>query len=270
VVGVEFVRDGQLERARVGREVIVSAGAIESPKLLLLSGIGPADALIARGIRVVADRAGVGANLQDHPRVSLRWEGRQALPGSSVSAGLLTYSRKPAPAAPPDIQFYVGRGLQEEDRSITLTVAFTRPESRGIVSLGSDDPLAPPVIRANYFTEPADLDALVEGMRLAVALAATRAYEPLIGAPVAPAAHAPSDHDLRALVRDTSATMFHPVGTCRMGRDDGAVVDPELRVRGVEGLRVADASVMPIVVNCQSNAACVMIGERAADLLREA
>jgi len=267
VIGVEFVRDGRLERARTRREVILSAGAIESPKLLMLSGLGPADALAARGVRVVADLAGVGANLQDHPRVSLRWEGRQALPGSSVSAGLLTYSRRQAGAGPPDIQFYVGRGLQAEERSITLTVALTRPESRGVVSLGSDDPLAPPLVRANYFTEPGDLDALVEGMRLAVALAATRAYEPLVGAPLVPAAGVPSDGELRAVVRETSATMFHPVGTCRMGRDDGAVVDPELRVRGVEGLRVADASVMPVVVNCQSNAACVMIGERAADLL---
>lgn len=270
VVGVEFARDGRLERARARREVVVAAGTIESPKLLMLSGIGPADALGARGIPVVADLADVGANLQDHPRVSLRWEGRQVLPGSSVSAGLLTYSRTPATDAPPDIQFYVGRGLQEEDRAITLTVAFTRPESRGVVSLGSGDPLAPPVIRANYFTEPGDLDALVEGMRLARALAATRAYEPLVGAPVAPAPGASSLDDLRALVRETSATMFHPVGTCRMGLDEGAVVDPELRVRGVEGLRVADASVMPVVVNCQSNAACVMIGERASDLLREA
>ena len=110
VTGVELVRDGRVEWARARREVIVSAGAIESPKLLMLSGIGPADALRARGIGVVADLPGVGANLQDHPRVSLRWEGRRALPGSSVSAGLLTYSQRPASAASPDIQFYVGRG----------------------------------------------------------------------------------------------------------------------------------------------------------------
>jgi len=269
VTGVEFARDGRLARARARRAVIVAAGAIESPKLLMLSGIGPADALAARGIPVVVDRPAVGANLQDHPRVSLRWEGRQVLPGSSVSAGLLTFSRTPASDAPPDIQFYVGRGLREEDRAITLTVAFTRPASRGAVSLGSADPLAPPVIRANYFTEPGDLDALVEGMRLAQALAAARAYEPLRGAPLAPGPGASSDDDRRALVRETAATMFHPVGTCRMGQDDGAVVDPELRVRGVDGLRVADASVMPTVVNCQTNAACVMIGERVVDLLRE-
>jgi len=269
VAGVEFVRDGRIERARARREVVVAAGAIESPKLLLLSGVGPADHLRAHGIPVVADLPGVGANLQDHPRVSLQWEGRRVLPGSSVSAGLLTFSRSPAPSAPPDIQFYVGRGLDEEDPFITLTVAFTRPASRGSVSLRSADPLAPPIIRANYFTEPRDLDAMVEGLRLAQALAATRPYAALRGRPVAPGSEAGSPAAFRAFARETTATMFHPAGTCRMGEDQDAVVDPQLRVRGLQSLRVADASVMPRGVNCQSNAACVMIGERAADLLRE-
>lgn len=268
VTGVEFVRDGRIERARTRREVVVAAGAIESPKLLLLSGIGPAGQLRAHGLPVVADLPGVGASLQDHPRVSLRWAGRRVLPGSSVSAGLLTFSRSPAPATSPDIQFYVGRGLDEEDPFITLTVAFTRPASRGSVSLRSPDPLAPPIIRANYFTEPRDLDAVVEGLRLAQALAATRPYETLRGAPVEPGPEAASPDALRAFAHQTTATMFHPAGTCRMGQDEGAVVDPGLRVRGVQGLRVADASVMPRVVNCQTTAACVMIGERAADLLR--
>ncbi len=144
---------------------MLSAGAIESPKLLMLSGIGPADALRARGIEAVLDLPGVGANLQDHPRVSLRWAATKPLAPSSVSAGLFTSSRRGgASPRPPDIQFYVGRGLDVADPFVTLTVAMSQPASRGSIALRSSDPLAPPVIKAQYFAEPGDLDALVEGV----------------------------------------------------------------------------------------------------------
>jgi choline dehydrogenase len=267
VTGVEFVRNGRVEQARARREVIVSSGAIETPKLLMLSGIGPADALRAHKIDVLVDVPGVGANLQDHPRVSVRWESRRPLAGSTVSGGLLTWARSRTGSTPPDLQFYVGRGLSEPDTFVTLTLAMTQPESRGSVALRSADPLAAPAIHARYFQEARDLDALVEGIRLARAFAATRAYAPLVGKPVAPASASDDAGAIRAFIRATSGTMFHPVGTCRMGRDPLSVVDPELRVRGIEGLRVADASVMPTVVNAQTNAACVMIAERAADLV---
>jgi choline dehydrogenase len=266
-VGIEVARAGQLEQLTARREVILSAGAIESPKLLMLSGIGRGDALRAHGIRTLVDVPGVGANLHDHPRVGVRWESRQPLPGSSVAAGLLTSSRSRTSADAPDIQFYVGRGLVDVDAFITLTVALTRPESRGAITLRSTDPLTPPMIRAGYFEDARDLDALVEGVRLALALGAARPYEPLRGAPAGGTDLSTPDK-IRAFIRATSDTMFHPAGTCRMGTDSGAVVDGALRVHGVHGLRVADASIMPTVVNCQCNAACVMIGEKAADALQ--
>ncbi len=265
--GVEILRGGRVEHVRARREVIVAAGAIESPKILMLSGIGAADALRAHDLAPVVDLPAVGANLQDHPRVSVRWEGLQKLPGSTVSAGLLVSSTGRS-AAIPDLQFYVGRGISDVDPFITITVAHTRPASRGSIGLRSGDPLAPPRIEANYFRERADLDGLVAGLRLALDLGSSRAYAKLRGAPVAPTAGATSNDALRTLVRQTADTMFHPAGTCRMGSDAASVVDPQLRVRGVQGLRVADASIMPRVLNAQCNAACVMIGVRAADLLK--
>jgi choline dehydrogenase len=267
VTGVEFARGGQVERAIARREVIVSAGSIATPQLLMLSGIGPSAHLRALGVPVVVDAPTVGENLQDHPRVSVRWNSRQPLAGSTVSAGLLTGSRGRSSPSPPDVQFYVGRGLSEIDRFITLTLAMTQPASRGRIRLRSTDPTVAPLIDARYFAEPSDLDALVSAVRLARAFAATRAYAPLIGTPVAPESSDDSAAAIRAFIRATSGTMFHPVGTCRMGADAASVVDPQLRVRGVDGLRIADASIMPTVVNAQTNAACVMIGERAADLL---
>ena len=266
--GVEILRGGRVEHMRARREVVLAAGAIESPKILMLSGIGGADALRAHGIAPLIDLPAVGADLQDHPRVSVRWEGLQKLPGSTVSAGLLVSSAGRSSTAIPDLQFYVGRGISDVDPFITLTVAFTRPASRGSIALRSADPLAAPRIRANYFGEARDLDATVEGVRLALDLGSSRAYAKLRGALVAPAPGTASAEAIRAFVRQTADTMFHPAGTCRMGTVAGSVVDPQLRVRGVQGLRVADASIMPVVLNAQCNAACVMIGERAADLLK--
>jgi choline dehydrogenase len=242
--------------------VVLAAGVIETPKILMLSGIGPADALRKLGIAVVADRAGVGANLHDHPKVSLRWNARRPLAASSVSAGLITRSGRPGP---PDIQFYVGRGLDVADSFVTVTVALSQPQSRGVVRLRSTDPTAAPLIEANYFREPQDLEALLKGAQLARSLAGARAYAEIRGDAVDPLDSAATPDDLRSFIRRTADTIFHPVGTCRMGRSDEAVVDPELRVRGVEGLRIADASVMPTVVNCQTLAVCLVVAEKAAE-----
>jgi choline dehydrogenase len=264
---VEVLRSGARERVRARREIIVSSGAIETPKLLMLSGIGPAAVLRKHGIPVVRDSAGVGGNLQDHPRVGLRWAAQQPLAPSSVSAGLFTHSPQGSGARPPDIQFYVGRGLDTPDPFVTLTIVMSQPASRGTVTLRSADPLAPPVIEANYFAESSDLDALVHGVRLARDIAHSTAYEGLRGAAVDPLDTARSAADVRAFIRRVSDTIFHPVGTCRMGRGPDAVVDPELRVHGITGLRVADASIMPVSVNSQTMAACVMIGEKAAEYL---
>jgi choline dehydrogenase len=272
VTGIELVREGKPVRVAVAREVILCSGVIESPKLLMLSGIGPADALKTLGITPVVDAPELGANLHDHPRVSLRWASRQPLAPSSVSAGLLVYSRavggqprSEGSGAPPDLQFYIGRGLDVVEQFVTLTVALSGPRSRGSIALRSANPDDAPLIRAGYFSEPSDLEALVEGVRLARALAATKAYAGLLGDSVDPKADEQTPDALRAYVRRAADTIFHPVGTCRMGNDQRAVVDPQLRVRGVAGVRVADGSVMPVSVNCQTHAACLLIGWRAAE-----
>lgn len=274
VVALEVTRaEGRAERVRVTREVVVAAGVIESPKLLMLSGIGPADTLKKLGIAVVVDSPDVGANLHDHPRVSLRWASGRPLPGSSVSAGLFVHSRaagtprSEALGTTPDLQFYVGRGLDTVDEFITLTVALCAPRSRGSIALQSTDPDDPPLIHAGYFTEPSDLDALAEGVRLARALADTKAYAGLRGAAVDPKADEQSPEAIRAYIRRAADTIFHPVGTCRMGSDSRSVVDPALRVRGVDNVRVADGSVMPVSVNSQTHAACLLIGAKAAEMI---
>jgi choline dehydrogenase len=273
VVAVEVFTNGRVDRVRVAREVVISTGVMESPKLLMLSGIGPADALRRLSIPVIVDAPDVGANLHDHPRVSLRWSSRRTLAGSSVSAGLLVHSRAAGPArseasgAPPDLQFYVGRGLDTADEFITLTVALSVPRSRGSVSLRSANAEDRPVIRTGYFTENSDVDALAEGVRIARALSETKAYAALRGAAVDPTATEQTPEALRAFIRRAADTIFHPVGTCRMGSDSRAVVDATLRVRGVSNLRVADGSVMPVSVNCQTHAACLLIGVKAAQYI---
>jgi choline dehydrogenase len=271
VTGVEFLRGGAApgatrttEQVEVTREVIVCAGAIESPKVLMLSGIGPADHLRAHGIPVVLDLPGVGMNLHDHPRIGFRWAGLTTLPGSSVSAGLLTHSVRGVNPGAPDLQFYVGRGLSAPDPAIAFSVTVCRPHSRGSITLRSTDPLAAPVIRAGYFTDARDMDVAVEGVRLARAIAGSRAYDKLRGAAADPLDTEITPEQVRTFIRRVASTIYHPGGTCRMGRSADAVVDPQLRVRGIDGLRVADASVMPTVVNAQTHAACVMIGEKAA------
>lgn len=270
VAGVEYLRDGKSAQARATREVIVSSGVIDSPKLLMLSGIGPADQLKALGIPVVADVPGVGQNFQDHLKLSVRWNGKTELPGSTVTAGLFTRSSQMDWGNPPDLQFYVGRGVETPDKFITITVSLVQPRSRGEVRLRSADPLAAPIIRANYLQEQADVDALVRGVKLARWFGEADAYAPLRGDEILPGPAAKTDADIAAFVRSDTDTIYHGAGTCKMGpaSDARAVVDPSLRVRGVQGLRVADASIMPDVVNAATHAACVMIGEKAALLVR--
>ena len=263
VVGVEYLREGRLERVRAGRDVVVCAGAVDSPRLLMLSGIGAADDLRALDIEVAADLPGVGRNLQDHPKLSIRWRGTTALPASTVTAGLFTSSSS---ASTPDLQFYVGRGIDQRDEFITITVALVQPSSRGTIGLRSADPLAAPVIRANYLTDVRDLTALVEGAALARRLGASTAYDRLRAEEIEPGLLI---QDLAQFARTKTDTIYHPTGTCRMGpaSDRDAVVDSQLRVHGIDGLRIADASIMPEIVNAPTHAACVMIGERCAAIL---
>lgn len=267
--GVEYVRDGTREQVRASREVVLCGGVIDSPKLLMLSGIGPANHLKSLGIPVIADVAGVGQNFQDHLKLSIRWNGKTELPGSTVTAGMFTRSSQAARGTIPDLQFYVGRGTETADRFITITVSLVQARSRGEVRLRSNDAAAAPVIRANYLQEQADVNALVRGVHLARWFGESEAYTPLRADEILPGAAMKSDVELAAFVRRDADTIYHGAGTCRMGPsgDAAAVVDAALRVRGVEGLRVADASIMPELVNATTNAACVMIGEKAADLM---
>jgi choline dehydrogenase len=270
-VGVEYLRDGQPERARAAREIILCGGVIDTPKLLMLSGIGAADYLQGHGIAVVADVPGVGRNFQDHLKLSIRWSGKTELPGSTVTAGMFVRSDPGNYGDPPDLQFYVGRGLETPDRFITITVSLVFPKSRGEVRLRSADPLAAPIIRANYLQEQADVNALVRGVKLARYFGEGDSYADLKGEELLPGPALTSDADLGVFARRDSDTIYHGAGTCKMGpaSDAAAVVDPSLRVRGVDGLRVADGSIMPEVVNATTNAACVMIGEKASDLVRQ-
>lgn len=263
--GVVIERNGQTQHVRATREVVLSGGVIESPKILMLSGVGPAAMLRSNGIRVVAESPGVGGNLHDHPRVSVRWKSLKPLAPSSTSAGLFVKSAPSVPIA--DLQFYVGRGLDAVDDFITLTVSLSQPHSRGSLTLRSANPHDAPLIHPNYFAASHDVDALVEGVRLAREIAATRAYHGLRGDAVDPAADQTTPDQVRAWIRRVADTIFHPVGTCRMGDSTDAVVDGQLRVRGIERLRVADGSVMPMVVNSQTNAACLVIGECVSRLI---
>lgn len=267
-VGVEFVRDGGVtpERVRAAREVVLCAGAIDSPRLLMLSGIGDAGMLRAHGIEVAADLPGVGRNLQDHLKLSVRWKGRTTLPGSTVTAGLFTASGE---SPVPDLQFYVGRGADNPDQLVSLTVSLVRPHSRGFVTLRSADPSAPPVICANYLQADDDVAALRDGVRLTRELGSSRMYDSVRSEEVEPGVDVTSRRDLDAFIRANVDTIYHLAGTCRMGlgADAASVVDANLRVCGVDALRVADASIMPVVVNAPTHAACVVIGEKCAELI---
>ncbi len=269
VVGVEYLREGGLVRTQARREVVLCAGAVDSPRLLMLSGIGAADQLRAHRIAVVANLPGVGRNLQDHLKLSVRWTGRTTLPGSMVTAGLFTASRS---VSPPDLQFYVGRGLEQPDAFVTIAVSLVRPQSRGTIELRSAEPLAAPLIRANYLQSQADVDALLQGVRLARLLGASTAYDHLRANEVEPGLTARSAADLERFARQKTDTFYHPAGTCRMGpaSDADTVVDAQLRVHSVDGLRVADASIMPEVVNAPTHATCVAIGEKCASLILKA
>jgi choline dehydrogenase len=266
VSGVNYVREGRVERARATREVIVCAGAVDSPRLLMLSGIGPANDLHSLGIDIVADVPGVGQNLQDHLKLSVRWKGKSTLPGSTVTAGLYVSSDA---ASLPDLQFYVGRGASQPDDLVSITVSLVTPKSRGSIALRSAGPQAAPIIRANYLQADGDAAALVRGVRLARELGCSAAFDALRSIEVEPGAAITADGDLERFVRQKSETIYHLAGTCRMGleSDPLAVVDPSLRVHGIEGLRVADASIMPEIVNAPTHATCIAIGEKCAALI---
>ncbi|QDL12309.1 choline dehydrogenase [Brasilonema octagenarum UFV-E1] len=278
-VGVEYLHEGMLHQVRVNQEVILSAGAFDSPKLLLLSGIGDAEYLQGLGISVVADLPGVGQNLQDHLIVPVAQQTTQeihpAITSNVSEAGLFFHSEGNL-EAPPDVQFFFGPdifvppGYDRPDWGFTGVVSLTHFQNIGSVSLRSSDPKDPPVIRMNYLQSEADVRKLVAGIRLMRQLFQSRAFDEFGGKEVAPGAGVQNDAALEAYIRETCSTGHHQTGTCKMGTDPMAVVDSELRVHGVKGLRVADASIMPTLVRGNTNAPIIMIGEKAADFIKAA
>jgi len=277
--GVEYVQNGRRHAVEVADdgEVVLSAGAVQTPQLLMLSGIGDADHLAEYGVDARVDLPGVGRNLQDHLLVAATWECSESvdLPSHSnlVESGAFARTDPDLPA--PDVEFhlvplfFMGHGFDNPDGSgFSAAVTQLRPESRGRITLASDDPLDDPVIDPRYLSEQADLDVLVDGLELAREIGRADALDPVRGDEVWPGADVTDRAGLERHVREHAQTVYHPVGTCRMGDDDLAVVDDNLRVHGVEGLRVVDASVMPRITRGNTNAPTIAVAERAADLLR--
>jgi choline dehydrogenase len=295
--GVEFTHAGKLEQVRATREVLLCAGTIGSPQLLLLSGVGPAAELEALGIGVTADSREVGRNLQDHldfctlnqcPEpitydfttaqmlvVGLRYFLTHSGPGVSnvAEAGAFVHSGLAADERP-DVQLhFVPAQLDEHGRNrlpghgFTVHACVLRPASRGTLTLRSARPADPPRIQPRYLSEPRDLEVLLEGIRISRDIIAAAPFARFRGRELFPGEGLSTHAELEAIVRRKAETIYHPAGTCRMGRDTRAVVDSELRVQGVDGLRVADASVMPRLIGGNTNAPTIMIAEKAAELI---
>ncbi|MEN3362117.1 MAG: choline dehydrogenase [Mycobacteriales bacterium] len=274
-VGVEYLRDGVRHQVGAAAEVIVSAGTLGSPRLLMLSGIGPADHLRACGIEPSAHLPGVGQNLHDHVLLGVGYAAELELPFPQLlsEAGLFTHTPAADPAGPPNLQFFFGpvQFVPDEYKidgpGFTFAPILAQPRSRGTVTLNPAHPSGPPVVDPHYLEQGADVDVLVEGIAVARELVGTAAFAGLRGRELAPGDGVRDRAALAAYVRATASTVWHPVGTCAMGTGPAAVVDPRLRVRGISGLRVADASIMPTITAGNTNAAAIMIGHRAADLI---
>ena len=298
--GVEWVADGQVLSARAEREVILSAGSLQSPQILQLSGIGPPEVLRPQGILVVADAPEAGKNLQDHyqfrliaelsrklslnnqvrnpyelARMGLEWlvfgSGPLTVGAGQVGGGAST---KYAMPGRPDVQFNVmplsmdspGAPLQKIS-GFTSAVWQCHPQSRGKLSIQSTDPFAQPRIEPRYLTEMRDREVMVEGLKLLREIHERPAFRSILAKEIVPGPDFRTDGQICHAVRCGGGTVFHPVGTCRMGNDKTAVVDSRLRVRGVDRLRVIDASVMPEITSANTNAAALMIGEKGAAML---
>jgi choline dehydrogenase len=298
--GVQYIKGGKVETAGAEREVVLACGVYNTPHLLLLSGVGDADHLLKHGVTPVADVKGVGLNLQDHLAFSVQVTTTRPItlygyfknPFEGMRAGFDYLFRRSGPLAgppveavsivnstladrdDPDIKFtfvmamYAGNGQKIVDQhGFMVRGAIHRPESKGSVRLQSSNPSDAPLVDPNIYAAEFDRRRCRSGFRLARDIVAQRAFADLRGKELDPGIEVQSDADLDGYVARTTPVDMHAVGTCKMGVDDLAVVDPELRVRGVQGLRVADASIMPQIVGANTNAATIMIGEKASDLI---
>jgi choline dehydrogenase len=298
---VEYRQGGALRTARARKEILVSSGAYNSPQLLQLSGVGPAELLKQHGIDIVLDAPGVGNDLQDHLQVRLvtrcsqpvtlndilNHPVRRVMAGARYAAfrkGPLTIAAGTSGAffktnprlATPDIQIHflpfstdrMGEKLHSFS-AFSASVCQLRPESRGSLRIKSADPAAPPEIRINYLATETDRTAFIEGFKILRQILAAPALKPYAVDEILPGSKVTSDEDILAFCRQTGSTVYHPTSTCRMGNDPLAVVDQRLRVRGIEGLRVVDASVMPDLMSGNTNAPTIMIAEKASDMILE-
>lgn len=302
VKGINFHVKGEAKHATLkpGGEVVLSAGAIGSPQILQLSGIGPGDVLQNAGVSMRHELAGVGKNLQDHLQIRMIYEVnvptlndeinnvfRRTLIGAQYvlarrgamamgASQVCIFCKTKPELETPDIQFHFQPlsadkpGIQMHPFSgITMSVCQLRPESRGRIDIVSPDPDTYPEIHPNYLSDPLDQETAVNGMRVSRALTQTKAMSPFIVEEKVPGATAESDEELLEMARNISQTIYHPTSTCKMGKDDNAVVDERLRVHGIERLRVVDASIMPTIVSGNTNAPTIMIGEKASDMILE-
>jgi choline dehydrogenase len=293
-VGVQATQLGQQQQFTADREVILCGGAYNSPQLLMLSGVGPAEHLALREIEVLLDRPSIGENLSDHPAAQLVWttpepvslllalepealqeyEASQSGPFASNLAEAGGFARVAPDAPAPDTQFHlapvqiVDEGMRDpEAHGVWVSPCLLTPEGRGTVRLASNDPSAKPIIHNAFYSSDADMGRMIDGLRLTLEICAQPALQPYCAEPFN-TPDGDSEEALRSHVARTTFAIYHPVGTCRMGEDADAVVDAQLRVNGIEGLRVVDASVMPVVPRGNTNAPTIALAERAADLIR--
>jgi len=272
-IGVDYLHNGSKNTVYSNDEIIVCCGAFDSPKLLMLSGIGPTGHLKSHGIQVMVDLPGVGQNLHDHVLYVMPYKSKKdvPIPVFIAEAGLFAHTSERMTAAPPDLQINFNSGipgfLPDYKRPyINFVLVNIQPKSRGSVTLRSSDPKDTPVIVHNYLQCSRDINIFLHGIDLVRKLNNTRALSVYSDGEIMPGSDK-TEAELREDLKNRCSTIWHPVGTCKMGYDHMSVVDPKLRVHGVDGLRVADASIMPNIVSGNPNAACVMIGEKISDMI---
>jgi choline dehydrogenase-like flavoprotein len=301
-IGVTYIRNKETQDARCSEEVIISSGAVTSPHLLMLSGVGDGRQLEKQGIPVILDLPGVGKNLQDHLLVHLDYRNKtkQTVPGykyfykilyeysqyKKTKSGYLTtnyadtggFIKSTLDLEQPDIQFHYNYGVADINSPLpkfyigygaSCIPGIVNVESRGEVTLKDANPLSPPLLNPNYFSDPRDMEVMVKAVKIGREIMTNSYASQYFDLELAPGEKVKSDEDIRDFIRQKAETIYHPTGSCKMGHDEMSVVDSNLKVHGLEGLRVVDASIMPQIVRGNTNAPTIMIAEKAADMMRK-